>query len=143
MTKIPSKIKDLNIKKISLFLLGMGIFVLVGYNAKDLIFGAPLKIVTAVDGSTVYDMFLPIKGVSSHARELSINGRLIGVDKEGAFADGVLLSPGYNVVEVALRDQFGNKKVKQYRIVVESKEETVAQNNPSSSAERKDIINSL
>jgi hypothetical protein len=140
MKNILSTITNVNLKKVSLGFLGVAIFVLVGYNAKDLIFGVPFKITTALDGSTVYDTFLPIRGESGHAREISINGRLIGVDKEGVFADGVLLSPGYNVVEVSLKDQFGNRKIKQYRIVVEPKEETVAQNSPS---DEKGIINNL
>jgi hypothetical protein len=91
---------------------------LVCYNMKDMIFGSPLVITTARDGATVGSPFLPITGTARHARELSINGRPITVDRAGSFNDEVLLSPGYNIVEVALKDQFGNQKVKTYQIVV-------------------------
>lgn len=91
---------------------------LVYYNMKDMMFGSPLVITTAQDGATVGSPFLPISGTARHARELSINGRPITVDRAGAFNDEVLLSPGYNIVEVALKDQFGNQKIKTYQIVV-------------------------
>lgn len=140
MKKILATITNIDLKKISLFVLGLAIFVLIGYNAKDLIFGVPLKITTAPDGSTVYDTYLPIKGESGHAKEISINGRLVGIDRNGIFEDGVLLSPGYNVVEIKLKDQFGKKKIKQYRIVVEPEQDSVAQNSKSV---EKEIINNL
>ena len=106
----------------------VGLFGFVYFNMKDLIFGAPLVIKTAQDGATLSEGLLPIHGTARHARTVLINGRSIFTDREGNFADGVVLSPGYNVVEVTLRDQFGKEKVKTYHLVYETSE-TVAQSN--------------
>lgn len=108
-----------NTLKIFLFsLLGIAVLGLVFYNIKDFILGTPFQIATASDGSTLSTPFLPIVGTSKHAKEILINGRPVAVDRNGSFNDEVLLSPGYNIVEVALKDQFGNQKIKTYQVVV-------------------------
>lgn len=103
-------------------LLFLGI-VLVGslifYNTKDLFFGAPLSIQTAKDGTTVSDAFLPISGVAKHASTLAINGRIVAIDKKGGFSDGVVLSPGYNIVEITQADRFGKEKHKVFHLLAE------------------------
>ena len=94
-------------------------------NMRDLLFGAPLSVDTLSNGTTLSDGFLPVKGNAGHAKSVTINGRVVAIDRKGNFADGVLLSPGYNVVEIALRDQFGKEKVKTYHLVL-SETDTVA-----------------
>lgn len=120
-------------KKISLptssVLIGVGIIGVLGFasfNMRDLLFGTPLTIHTAKDGDTLSEGFLPVSGKAHHARAVFINGRTVFTDRDGNFADGVILSPGYNVVEVTLRDQFGKEKVKTYHLVLEQ-QEAVAQ----------------
>ncbi len=109
--------------KSSLFvLIGFCVLGLIAYNMRDSILGAPLRITTASNGATIESPLLPISGVARHARELRINGRPITITRDGSFADEILLSPGYNIVEVALKDQFGNQKVKTYHVVVRTPE---------------------
>lgn len=108
------------------FTLSIAVLALVGYNMRDRILGTPLIITTAQNGSTVSSATLPIAGIAKHARELLINGRAVTVDREGSFSDEILLSPGYNIVEVALKDQFGNQKVKTYQLVVNAPEAVAA-----------------
>ncbi len=112
------KHKHFSLKTTLLSIFGIAVLGLVSYNIKDLVVGTPLKIQTATDGSTLSTPFLPIVGTAKHAREILINGRPIALDRSGAFNDEVLLSPGYNIVEVALKDQFGNEKIKTYQVVV-------------------------
>ncbi len=88
-------------------------------NMRDLLFGSPLSVRIAPDGTTLSDGFLPVSGKAKHARSVSVNGRPLAIDREGHFSDGVILSPGYNVVEVALQNQFGKQKVKIYRLVLD------------------------
>jgi hypothetical protein len=99
--------------------LGLSVLGLVWYNLKDVILGTPLSVATATDGATLDTPFLPISGTARHARELSINGRAVTVNRQGHFTDEVVLSPGYNIVEVAAKDQFGNTKTKTYQVVVQ------------------------
>lgn len=88
-------------------------------NMRDLLFGAPFAIETVQDGTTLTEGFLPISGKARHARSVTMNGRTIFIDRDGNFTDGVILSPGYNVVEVILRDQFGKEKVTTYHLVLD------------------------
>ena len=101
-------------------LLGTMVLGLVAYNVKDLVFGTPLTVTTTTDGATLTTPFLPISGTARHARELLINGRPVAIDREGVFTDEVVLSPGYNIVEVAFKDQFGKQKVRTYHVVVDT-----------------------
>lgn len=116
------QIKTITLKNVLLFCLVVSIGALVVYNVKDLLFGTPLVVSTAHDGTTVEDTFIPITGIAQHARELLINGRSISIDRKGNFNDGVVLSVGYNIVEVAVKDRFGNNKVRTYHWVVEPTE---------------------
>ncbi len=108
-----------SLKKTILLSSVIGVFMLVAYNTKDLFFGAPFAVHTAVDGATVTDSFLPIKGVAKHASALEINGRVVAMDKTGTFSDGVVLSPGYNIIEISQRDRFGKEKTKVVHLVAE------------------------
>jgi hypothetical protein len=94
------------------------ILALVVYNMRDMLFGAPLTVSAAADGATLEDSFVTLTGAAKHARELQINGRDVPIDRAGSFSDGIILSTGYNIVEVALTDRFGNQKVKTYHWVV-------------------------
>jgi hypothetical protein len=89
------------------------------FNTKDLLFGAPLSIETAIDGGTVSNYFLPISGKTKHASILKINGRVVMVDKNGVFSDGALLSPGYNIIEIKMNDRFGKEKREVFHLVAE------------------------
>jgi hypothetical protein len=114
--------KVITLKSALLTILGISFIGLVGFNMRDSIWGTPLSISTVKNGTTITDSALPIAGVARHARELLINGRPITLTRDGSFSDTVLLSPGYNIVEVALKDQFGNQKVKTYHVVVRTPE---------------------
>ena len=102
-----------------LVLVVLGVFGFVLGNMRDLLFGAPLTITTASNGATLTDGYLPVSGKATHARDVRINGRLVTIDREGNFSDAVLLSPGYNVITVASRDQFGKEAVKTYHLVLD------------------------
>ncbi len=97
----------------------LSVFALVLYNMRDLVIGTPLEVVTAQDGATLDSTFLPLSGIARHARELLINGRTVAIDRAGNFTDAIILSPGYNIVEVALKDRFGNTETRTYHWVVE------------------------
>jgi hypothetical protein len=120
-------IRTVTLATILISTLVAGFLGLIVYNIKDMVFGAPLVIHTLDDGATVNDSFVPITGSSKHAQSITINGRPIGVNNKGEFSDGVVLSPGYNIVEVAETDTFG--KTKQYAYHwVDAPSVSVAQN---------------
>lgn len=102
---------------IGLALLSIGVFVV--HNIKDSIVGAPFSVRMVKDGSVVTEPYLPITGMAKHAAYVHINGRSVPVDTDGNFSDGVLLSPGYNVVTITQEDKFGNQKEKVVHVVAE------------------------
>jgi hypothetical protein len=109
-------------------ILVVGFLGLVLYNIKDMLFGTPFTVHTAQDGSTITDAFEPITGTAKHAKEITINGRPVSVDQQGNFSDGVILSAGYNIVEVEEVNQFGRVKQETYHWM-EDPSPSVAQNN--------------
>lgn len=86
-------------------------------NSRDILFGTPLSVDIAADGTTLGDGFLPLSGNAGHARSLSVNGRALSTDRDGNFSDGIILSPGYNVVEIVSANQFGKETVRTYHLV--------------------------
>ncbi len=120
------------IGKLTLVTILVGVLVagflgLVIYNVKDMVFGTPFTVHTSADGSTIPDSYVPISGTAAHAKQISINGRTVGIDPQGNFSDGVILSPGYNIVEVDEINQFGREKKDIYHWVA-TPSPSVAQN---------------
>ena len=109
---------------VALTLLGGLLLVFIGYNTRDVIIGAPLSVKVVKSGSTVAASYLPIEGNARHAKELHINGRQVSIDTEGNFSDGIVLSPGYNIVTISQKDRFGNEKEKIMKVVATPKSGT-------------------
>lgn len=102
------------------YIIGILISAIIGlavYNMRDFLFGTPLHIVALKDGTTIHSLVLPINGNALHAKTITVNGRPIAIDPKGTFNDEVLLSPGYNVVEISLFDRFGKEKTKTLHLV--------------------------
>jgi hypothetical protein len=111
--------KKPHISKLIMWIGLSSVLMLVFYNTKDLFFGTKFSIKSAPDGATLTDTFLPISGVAKHASSLEINGRIVSVDPNGAFNDGALLSPGYNIIEIKQRDRFGKEQKKTLHLVAQ------------------------
>ena len=112
--------KRFTIKSYLLFGLLGAFLMLIGYNMRDAILGATFSVNAALDGSTVQSLVLPISGSAAHSKQISINGRLVAIHPNGTFSDETILSPGYNVIEVASVDSFGNRKTKVLHIVAQT-----------------------
>jgi hypothetical protein len=93
---------------------------LVGYgffNSRSLIFGPSIEIFEPVSlESEVAENTLLIKGRVKNMTYLSLNGRPIFVNPEGLFEEKLLLSPGFNTIEIRARDRFKTEKVKTIRV---------------------------
>ncbi len=114
--------KKPNFKTITFTIITTMFLGIIFYNVKDVLIGSPLSIKTIKDGTTLYENFIPISGKTKQASLIRINGRAISVDKKGIFSDGVLLSPGYNIIEINQRDRFGKERNKVLRLVAEPTE---------------------
>ncbi|MEI6022417.1 MAG: hypothetical protein WCQ32_01060 [bacterium] len=109
--------KQLCYKKIIGITLGVLTIGFIYHNSKDALFGAKLSVTIAPDGSTITDSTLPIEGYAPKVKSVTINQHPVAIDTAGHFKDEVLLSPGYNIIEVSTIDSFNKKTTKEYHLV--------------------------
>lgn len=109
--------KTLCIKKIFFSAVGILVLGFIYRNSKDAIFGTNLSVSIARDGSTVSDTALPIVGFAPKVKTITINKHPVPLDTTGHFQDTVLLSPGYNIIEVSTVDSFNKTTTREYHLV--------------------------
>lgn len=107
--------KILKIGSLSVLLLFVIIYTF--FIAKDLIFGIKIKNVNIADGTKVTDNILKITGLARNAVNLTLNNREISVDQKGNFNETIALLPGYNIISIYARDEFGNSDEKNYKLM--------------------------
>lgn len=67
-----------------------------------------------------------IKGNAKNAIYLSLNGREIFIEKDGAFREPIALLPGFGVVTLTAQDKFGKSAEKKFEVVYEERTGGVA-----------------
>lgn len=87
------------------------------YRTHDLIIGPQITIDTPENGATAEQSSLPIRGTVRNVAQLTLNGKTIAVDESVAFQEHVLLSYGYNILEVAGQDRFGRTTEKTLEMI--------------------------
>ena len=65
----------------------------------------------------VSEPFITIEGKAERIAALSMNGKTIPVTADGAFAEGYVLSSGYNRIVLEARDRYGNATEREIEIV--------------------------
>ena len=95
------------------------------FNSKDLIFGVKIKNVDLVDNMKVSGSILKVTGVAKNAIKLTLDGREISIDEAGNFDETIILSLGYNLVNIKAEDKFGHLDEKNYKLIY------VAEDNPA------------
>jgi hypothetical protein len=89
---------------------GLLIFVLVGYSgftAKRIFEGPQIIIESPTDGATMSTSLIEVRGTTKNALSLLMDGRLIAIDTTGRFQEQLLLSYGYNIIEIVATDRAG------------------------------------
>jgi hypothetical protein len=107
--------KVLKIIILSIFLLFIVTYAF--FRSKDLIFGVKISNVNIIDGSKVTDNILKITGNAENAINLTLNDRTISIDQKGNFNETIILLPGYNVINIKAKDEFGNSDEKNYKLM--------------------------
>lgn len=113
MTKKNEILKKLGITAILLVCFGgYGL-----YKAKAYLEGPRIFIDYPKNGQIVNQSFVEISGMSLNVSSLYLNGRQIFPDKSGNFNDGLLLAPGYNIIELKGNDKFGRETKEELEII--------------------------
>ena len=79
--------------------------------------GPKIIISSPANGSAVSESLITISGQGKNTKEITLNDRPIVVDESGNFNEKILLSYGYNVLELKAEDRFGKKTEQELQIV--------------------------
>ena len=85
----------------------LGALIYVGTQIRSVLVPPFLEITEPVDDSSILGNSVLIAGKTELGAEVTINNQLAVVDKEGQFAENLILSKGLNLIEVASKNKFG------------------------------------
>lgn len=106
--------KIIRIGIISTFCLSIVCFGL--FKAKNIIIGATITLKQPIM-STSTPSLVSVEGVVQNTSFLTMNGHKIFTDEEGHFREELLLSEGYNIIQVEAVDRFGTKETKNLELI--------------------------
>jgi hypothetical protein len=78
--------------------------------------GVDLRISGVSDGQTFSNPAVQVSGQAKNARNLSIDGRPVLIDRDGYFQESLILAPGYNIMTFKASDKFGKYVEKNYQL---------------------------
>ncbi len=107
--------KLLKIISVSVFVIFIAVFAF--FRSKDLLLGIKIKDVNVVNGQKFPEGVIRITGNAKNAIELKLNGRAIPIDQSGNFSEAIALLPGYNIISMEAKDEFGNADKKNYQLM--------------------------
>ncbi len=87
---------------------------IVGYSLFEfrwVIQGPIIEIESPISGEGFDNSLIEIKGKIKNVSFLSLNDYQITVDPSGVFKEKLLLSPGYNIMKLEIKDRFGRTEV--------------------------------
>jgi len=96
------------------FRIFLGVLIVVGssiylYTQLDVFLGGPSITITSPTELASYtqEEQVIITGVAKNVSALTLNGAGVAIDQNGEFSKLLLLSPGFNIMEVSAEDKFG------------------------------------
>ncbi len=93
--------------------------VIIGYSAfqaRKIVEGPELKLTSPLSGIQT-DPLVSIAGKASNIKQIWLNGNPIFIDEQGNFNEKLLLSSGYNVIELQAKDKFNKETKKTIELV--------------------------
>ena len=105
-------LKAISICLFLLALFGYGIFEVWNYAT-----GPKLIVSSPADDVAVSESLITISGQGKNTKLITLNDRPIVVNETGKFSEKILLSYGYNVLELKAEDRFGKKTEQKLQIV--------------------------
>lgn len=108
-----------NTTKLLVALLVIGLLAIYGFiQSKELLKGPAITIETPRNGETVSDPFIHVTGQASRINKLYLNDNQIFTDDAGRFEESLLLSRGYNILELRATDSFDREIIKILELVL-------------------------
>lgn len=90
----------------------IGISIVLGYSffaLDDFVRGPRIIIESPISGYSTTTPAIVVVGRTIHTNNLSINGLQTPVDLAGNFSSHLILAPGYNIIKVTAKDNYGRE----------------------------------
>lgn len=117
LKKMSRRQTKLYLKAIMIVLFLVCLFGYGSYEIWNYVTGPRIIISSPENGSAVSESLISIDGQGKNTKEITLNDRPIVVDEAGNFSEKILLSYGYNVLELKAQDKFGKKTEQELQIV--------------------------
>lgn len=88
------------------------------YKTKDLLSGPVIEIHSPQNGEVFKTPLIEISGVGRNISRITLNDRNIFMDESGNLKEKLLLSPGYNIIDLKAEDKFGKKTHKELEVIL-------------------------
>jgi hypothetical protein len=79
--------------------------------------GPKIILSSPTNGTAVSESLISIAGQVKNTRKITLNDRAVTVNELGKFNEKILLSYGYNVLELKAEDRFGKETEQKLQIV--------------------------
>ncbi|MBU6370710.1 MAG: hypothetical protein KGH93_01300 [Patescibacteria group bacterium] len=86
------------------------------YEMHRLITGPSIVVKFPQNGATIATSTISVSGVAKNISDITLDGRPISIEENGDFSETIVLSPGYNVIDIAAEDRFGSTEEKRIEI---------------------------
>jgi len=107
---------------VGLGLLFVGVIIFYTYfQSRAIIAGPQIMLKSPENGMTATTSLLTVEGTITNAKETTLNGRRLFIDLKGNFSEQLLLSSGYNIIELTAKDAEGRTVKKSLEIVYNKK----------------------
>ncbi len=100
---------------VALLVAGFGIYGL--FKAWGFLEGPKIIIDEPKSGRVFKNSYINVRGQAKNIASISLNGRRIFIDENGAFSENLLLAMGYNIMQMEAADKFG-RSIKEKREII-------------------------
>lgn len=89
------------------------------YEARDLLYGVPVKVEMPQNGETFESQIITVAGRAGHIENLKLNGKTVLTDPEGRFSETIVLGEGINILHIEVTDRFSRTQTQVLNVVYE------------------------
>lgn len=90
------------------------------YQIKDIVLGPRITVLSPPNGTLFSEPLVEIRGTATNVSHITLNDLPIFTDSDGAFKEKLLLSEGYNIIEISAKDRFGRNTEKILELVLQN-----------------------
>lgn len=108
----------LSIRHTSLLVLGIIFAFYCLFQARFLILGPQVSVVSHEDGTAVGERQTTLSGTARNAAWISLNDRQIFTDEQGHWSEKLILGDGLSIMTLRVRDRFGRESTESVRLVL-------------------------